>query len=155
MTKKIIQPQGLPDGIVLLDGGMGRELRYRGVELSPTIWSATGLIDAPDIVRRIHEDYILAGADIITTNTYGLIREDLAKEGLENRFDKLNVKAGLLAQKACKISDHSTLVAGSLPPLKGSFRPDLNTVKGFAEKSRPVRLALKARIFIAQSNALG
>ena len=118
-------PLKLPDRPVLLDGGMGRELEFRGVRLSPVIWSANGLIEAPKIVRQIHEDYIRAGADIITTNSYGLIREDLAGAGLEDRYETLNTDAGRMAREACRIADKSVLVAGSLPPLRGSFRPDL------------------------------
>ena len=52
---------------------------------------------APDVVRQIHRDYIAAGADVITTNTYGVIRHDLAKEGIEHRFDELNLLACALA----------------------------------------------------------
>jgi S-methylmethionine-dependent homocysteine/selenocysteine methylase len=114
----------LPDRPVLLDGGMGRELQFRGVPLSKSIWSANGLLVAPDVVGQIHQDYIRAGADIITTNTYGLIREDLAKIGIENRFAELNEKACIIARRACEITDRPIFVAGSLPPLRGSFRPD-------------------------------
>jgi S-methylmethionine-dependent homocysteine/selenocysteine methylase len=66
----------LPQRTILLDGGMGRELRSRGVDTMTAIWSANGLITAPDTVRQIHQDYIFAGADIITTNTYGIIRSN-------------------------------------------------------------------------------
>jgi S-methylmethionine-dependent homocysteine/selenocysteine methylase len=69
-----------PGRPLLLDGGLGRELRFRGVALSDTIWSATGLLAPPDAVRQIHADYIAAGADVITTNTSGLVRHDLADE---------------------------------------------------------------------------
>ena len=48
----------LLDPPLLLDGGMGRELRFRGVEIPETIWSANGLLVAPDVVRQIHADYI-------------------------------------------------------------------------------------------------
>jgi S-methylmethionine-dependent homocysteine/selenocysteine methylase len=115
----------LPDRPLLLDGGMGRELRSRGVDVMTAIWSATGLIKAPDIVRQIHQDYISAGADIITTNTYGIIRSNLAKEGLEDQFETLNVLACTLARQARQKSETSVLIAGSLPPLAGSYRPDL------------------------------
>ncbi|MCP4628668.1 MAG: homocysteine S-methyltransferase family protein, partial [bacterium] len=115
----------LPDRPLLLDGGMGRELRSRGVDVTTAIWSATGLIKAPDIVRQIHQDYISAGADIITTNTYGIIRSNLAKEGLEEQFEALNVLACTLARQARQKSETSVLIAGSLPPLAGSYRPDL------------------------------
>jgi len=104
---------------------MGRELRSRGVNVLNTIWSANGLIKAPDTVRQIHQDYISAGADIITTNTYGIIRSNLAKEGLEDRFEELNVLACDLAGQARQMSEASVLIAGSLPPLAGSYRPDL------------------------------
>lgn len=113
------------DTPVLLDGGLGRELRFRGVELSETIWSAIALLEAPEILQQIHFDYIKAGADVITTNTYGVIRTDLAKEGIEYRFAELNLLACKLAEEARKQADSNTLIAGSLPPLRGSFRADL------------------------------
>jgi S-methylmethionine-dependent homocysteine/selenocysteine methylase len=115
----------LPDRPVLLDGGMGRELQFRGVALSERIWSAQGLITAPDVVRQIHTDYIEAGADIITTNTYGLIRDDLARVGMADRFAELNRLACRLARDAVDETWRSVWIAGSLPPLRGSFRPDL------------------------------
>lgn len=110
--------------LLLLDGGMGRELRTRGVDVPDTIWSAAALTTDPDVVRQIHEDYIKAGADVITTNTYGLIRTDLAKEGIEDRFADLNRLACRLATEARDRSGRPVAVAGSLPPLRGSFRPD-------------------------------
>ena len=109
---------------LLLDGGMGRELFFRGVEIPETIWSAGALISAPNTVRQIHEDYIAAGADIITTNTYGVIGTDLAKEGMEDRFAQLNRLACTLAIEARGRTSKPVLIAGSLPPLRGSFRPD-------------------------------
>lgn len=110
---------------LLLDGGMGRELRFRGVETPPTIWSASALLSAPEVVRQIHLDYILAGADIITNNTYGIIRRDLARVGMEDRFAELNTLACSLANEARAAVDRPVLIAGSLPPLHGSYRPDL------------------------------
>ena len=108
----------------LLDGGMGRELRFRGVPVPETIWSAGALMSDPDVVRQIHIDYIAAGADIITTNTYGIIRSDLAREGLEDRFAELNRLACRLAVEAREVSPRKVLIAGSLPPLRGSYRSD-------------------------------
>jgi len=104
---------------------MGRELRFRDVPIPATIWSANALLVAPDVVREIHADYIAAGADIITTNTYGLIRDALAKEGIEDRFAELNTLACTLACEACAAAERPALIAGSLPPLRGSYRPDL------------------------------
>jgi len=118
-------PLNLPERTILLDGGMGRELRFRGIETPATIWSTQALLVAPEVVRDIHMDYIAAGADIITANTYGIIRSDLAKEGIEDRFEALNKLACTLALEARDAAGHPVWIAGSLPPLKGSFRPDL------------------------------
>ena len=114
-----------PDRPVLLDGGMGRELRARGVPILDSIWSANALLVAPDVVEQVHRDYIAAGADVITTNTYGVIRDDLAKEGLAHRFAALNDLAGRLAASARQTLGRPVAIAGSLPPLRGSYRPDL------------------------------
>ncbi len=113
------------DQILLLDGGLGKELRFRGVVVPETIWSAGALMTDPDVVRQIHLDYIAAGADIITTNTYGVIRQDLAKEGIEVRYAELNRIACKLALQAREMSSRKIFIAGSLPPLSGSYRPDL------------------------------
>jgi S-methylmethionine-dependent homocysteine/selenocysteine methylase len=89
----ILYRSHLPDKPVLLDGGLGRELRFRGVAVPNTIWSAAALMADPAVVRQIHLDYITAGADVITTNTYGVIRSDLAKEVIEAYLKVLKVSA--------------------------------------------------------------
>jgi S-methylmethionine-dependent homocysteine/selenocysteine methylase len=117
-------PTPLPPTPVLLDGGMGRELRFRGVENLSTIWSANALLVAPEVVRQVHADFIAAGAQVITTNTYGIIRHELAREGIEHRLRELNELAGQLAVDARNAAPHDVWIAGSLPPLNGSYRPD-------------------------------
>ena len=52
----------LPKRTILLDGGLGRELRFRGVDVMTSIWSAKALIDAPRVVREVHGDFIAAAA---------------------------------------------------------------------------------------------
>jgi S-methylmethionine-dependent homocysteine/selenocysteine methylase len=121
-TPELLMPEGRP---ALLDGGMGRELRNRGVPILDTIWSANALLVAKDTVLQVHKDYIAAGADIITTNTYGIIRSELKKEGIEDKFVELNRLAGKLAITASRSSEEGVAVAASLPPLRGSYRPDL------------------------------
>jgi S-methylmethionine-dependent homocysteine/selenocysteine methylase len=121
-TPQLLLPEGRP---ALLDGGMGRELRMRGVPIPNTIWSANALLVAKDVVLQVHKDFIAAGADIITTNTYGVIRADLRKEGIEDRFAELNRLAGKLAIEASRSAEEGVAVAASLPPLCGSYRPDL------------------------------
>ena len=113
------------DRPLLLDGGTGRELRRRGVPILDTIWSANALVVAPDTVREVHRDYIIAGADVITTNTYGVIRDRLAVEGIEDRYAELNRLACDLARQAREDAGRPIAIAGCLPPLRGSYRPDL------------------------------
>jgi len=115
----------LPEGIILMDGGMGQELRRRGIKGSNILWSAYALVTAPQSVSDIHRDYIKAGAQIITTNTYSTIRRRLEDAAIGSSFEKLNIAAGRLAMAARDDCGVDVLIAGSLPPLQGSYRPDL------------------------------
>src|SRR5262249_59182122 len=119
---QLLLPEGRP---ALLDGGMGRELRARGVPIPNTIWSANALLVAKDVVLQVHKDYIAAGADIITTNTYGVIKSDLAKEGIADKFAELNRLAGKLAIQASRSAEEGVAVGAPLPPPGGSYRPHL------------------------------
>ncbi len=115
----------LPPGVVLMDGGMGQELRRRGIKGANILWSAYALVTAPEVVSDIHRDYIKAGAQIITTNTYSTIRRRLEDAAIGDSFERLNIAAGKLAMAARDECNPETLIAGSLPPLQGSYRPDL------------------------------
>lgn len=114
------------DGPLLLDGGMGQELLHRGMPgAEPSLWSANALIEAPDLVQEVHEDYLRAGADVITTNTYATPPERLEEVGLGKQVEKLNREAGRLAERARETVGRDALIAGSLPPIRGSYRPDM------------------------------
>ena len=115
----------LADGPVLLDGGMGQELYSRAKGDVGNLWSGQVLIDQPELVQEVHEEFIQAGAEIITTNTYMLGRRKLEKACLGYEFEALNVRAGQLACKAREKTNTNVKIAGALPPLSGSFRPDL------------------------------
>jgi len=107
---------------------MGTELRARGVEVPDhvtSIWSAKALIDAPEAVLQIHRDYIAAGADVITTNNYSVTPQLLSREGLEDRFEELTLQAADLARQAREIGSRPVRIAGSIPPLETSYRPEL------------------------------
>ena len=121
--------------IVLLDGGMGRELKARGVRLSPRIWSASALIEAREVVVEAHAAFIAAGADIITTNNYAVVPAILGREGLEHRLEELTRLAVQLAKEAVRQSDREVRIAGSMPPLEITYRPDLVPA---AEEALPV-----------------
>lgn len=122
------------DRPLLLDGGTGIELLKRKIPILTEFWSATALQVAPEKVRDVHADFIRAGADIITTNTYGVVRDRLEEAGLGEQFAELNRLAGSLANEARDIVARETpqdeipravAIAGSLPPLSRSYRPEL------------------------------
>lgn len=114
----------MTDGVLLLDGGMGQELFRRGLAASDRLWGARALLDAPETVREIHQAYLAAGADVITTNTYSTAPPVLTQAGLGDRVTELNETAGRLAVQARDAHGGDALIAGSLPPLGGSYRPD-------------------------------
>lgn len=122
----------IPQDTVLLDGGMGRELEARGVKLSPRIWSASALLDAPEVVVETHAAFIAAGAEVITTNNYAVVPALLSREDLEARLEELTRLAIRLARQAAADSGGKVRIAGSLPPLQITYRPDLVPTAGEA-----------------------
>ncbi len=70
-------------GFVLLDGGLASALEVRGHDLRDPLWSTRMLLDAPDEVRRVHLDYLGAGADCIATVTYQATFDGLRARGLD------------------------------------------------------------------------
>ena len=111
--------------ITLWDGGMGNELAQRGASNTTDLWSARALIEAPSVVLDVHKDYISAGSDVITTNSYSTIPSYLAKEDLADRYLELTALAGQLARQAADESQRKISVNGSLPPMSESYRADL------------------------------
>lgn len=69
-------------GFVLLDGGLATALEDRGHDLADPLWSAKVFLEAPVAVRRVHLDYLRAGADCIATVTYQATFEGLGARGL-------------------------------------------------------------------------
>lgn len=66
---------------ILLDGALATELEYRGADLDDPLWSAKILLEAPALIRAVHEDYLQAGADIIMSASYQTSFEGLARRG--------------------------------------------------------------------------
>ncbi|HWT58159.1 MAG TPA: homocysteine S-methyltransferase family protein [Rhizobium sp.] len=108
----------------ILDGGMSRELLRLGAELKQPEWSALALINAPDIVREVHKEFIAAGSEVITTNSYALVPFHIGEDRFEKEGAALIRLAGRLAREAAEcVTDRKVLVAGSLPPIFGSYEP--------------------------------
>ncbi|ACP21810.1 predicted MHT1, Homocysteine/selenocysteine methylase (plasmid) [Sinorhizobium fredii NGR234] len=111
--------------IRILDGGMSRELSRLGAELRQPEWSALALMENPEIVGQVHREFIEAGADVITTNSYALVPFHIGEERFRSEGPSLTELAGKLAREAADGSaDRKVLVAGSLPPIFGSYEPE-------------------------------
>lgn len=112
--------------IRILDGGMSRELVRLGAELKQPEWSALALMESPELVRRVHEEFIAAGADVVTTNSYALVPFHIGEQRFRDDGRRLIALAGQLAREAADAAgDRKVLVAGSLPPIFGSYEPQL------------------------------
>jgi S-methylmethionine-dependent homocysteine/selenocysteine methylase len=109
--------------ITLLDGGMGQELVARSGDEPTPLWATRVMIDHPGMVRAIHEDYFAAGATVATTNTYAIHHDRLERFDLDHLFQALHLRALAEAQEAR--GKRVARIAGSIGPLKASYRPDL------------------------------
>lgn len=95
------------------DGAMGTLLMERGVPLERCFEELC--VSDEDVVRRIHEDYIAAGARVIETNSFGANAVRLAKHGFERRVSEINWAAAQLARDCAR--GKNVYVAGSVGPL--------------------------------------
>ena len=97
--------------ITILDGGMGQELLARsGIE--PTgLWSTQLLMDSPELVYGVHNDYFLSGAQIATTCTYPLHRDRLKPFDMEHKFETFHRQACEIALKARNDFGYEPLVS--------------------------------------------
>ena len=113
----------------VLDGATGTELNRRGVDTGLPLWSANALLNdqSARILQEIHEDYLRAGADIITTNTFRTHRRALAPSGNAHRARELTRRAVDIARAAISnvSSDTPRFIAGSISTLEDCYRPDL------------------------------
>ena len=105
--------EAIERGIVLADGATGTVLRERGWDGVPI----SAVLERPELVRQLHEDYIAAGAELILTNTFTGNRSQLARHGLGDRVHDANVRAARLARDAREISGQSVFIGGSIGPI--------------------------------------
>ena len=110
--------------IILLDGGMGQELIKQSKSDPHPLWSTYVMSEEPDLVRKAHVDFIEAGASVITLNTYSTTPERLEANDLLGKFSFFHKKAIDLAREAIDHTQKNVLIAGCLPPLVASYRPD-------------------------------
>jgi len=111
---------------LLLDGAMGTELINRGINLPLPIWSADANLSHPKVVKGIHSDYIKAGADIITTNTFRTTTWTYRKAGYTSLRARERAKESLYKAVECAqyTSGESVKVAGSITTLEDCYSPE-------------------------------
>lgn len=107
---------------LLLDGALGTELERRGVDTSGASWTADAVLDRPDLILKIHREYIDAGAKIIIANTFR------TNPGVHRRArhsaEELTKRAIKLAREAVRASGkEDVLIAGSIAPSLDSIPP--------------------------------
>ena len=113
---------------LLLDGATGTELERRGAPAALPLWSAHALRHRPELVARIHADYVAAGAEIVTANTFRTQARTLGRAGLDAQGARELCAAAIsLARGAADAAPdgREVWVAGSMPPLEDCYRPDL------------------------------
>ncbi|MDH4197670.1 MAG: homocysteine S-methyltransferase family protein [Candidatus Aminicenantes bacterium] len=121
---------------VLLDGALGTELILRGLPqgIAPETWN----VDRPELVQEVHRSYYAAGADAVSTNSFGGSRIKLAGHGQADRTFELNKAA---AELACAVRPAGKYVLGSIGPTGKFLEPqgDLSEADlgaSFSEQAR-------------------
>ncbi|NWF49943.1 MAG: homocysteine S-methyltransferase family protein [Ignavibacteriaceae bacterium] len=115
LTKRINRP-------LILDGAMGSLLEQKKLIAKDQLWSAAANLTASDKVLKIHRDYIEAGADIITTNTFRTNPNSLRKSAIRN-YKNVIKKAVWLAFQA-RENNRAVLIAGSNPPAEDCYQAE-------------------------------
>ena len=115
--------------VAILDGALATELEARGFDINDELWSAKALIEAPELIKAVHLDYLRAGADIITSASYQATIEGFMKRGLSHneaaRLIKLSVE---IAKEACA-NFKNKFTAASIGPY-GAFLADGSEYRG-------------------------
>ncbi len=141
--------------ITVLDGGMGRELERIGAPFRQPEWSALALMEGPEWVVQAHTNFIEAGAEVITTNSYALVPFHIGEDRFAAQGRSLAELAGRMARQAADAAPRPVRVAGSLPPLFGSYRPDLFDPTDAARIIDPLVAALHPSIDFWLAETLG
>lgn len=113
--------------ITLLDGGLGQEIYRRAGAPAHPLWSIKVMMDQPEIVQAVHQDFIRAGARVITINSYTATPTRLRRDGEADWFERLQGQAidiALAARDELGAAAEPVQIAGCLPPLFGSYVSD-------------------------------
>ncbi|MHB8579560.1 MAG: homocysteine S-methyltransferase family protein [Ignavibacteriaceae bacterium] len=108
------------DRPLILDGAMGSMLQKKGLKSQGSMWMSKANLEDPEQVIQIHKEYILAGADIITTNTFRTNPEAVSKFNKRinnNKLVKIAVELAMQATKGLPV-----FIAGSNAPAEDCYQ---------------------------------
>ena len=135
MTYNLIKQRLENNDTIILDGAIGAELEKKGAKMHKDLWCGTCSVESPDLVKKVHEEYISAGADIITTNTYATTPIAMKQYGFDNQIDEFNKKSVQLAKEAIKNSNKDIAIAGSVSTFGSLYKYGLEAMRpGFKEQ---------------------
>jgi len=109
----------------VLDGAMGSELLRRGVASAATLWGVGALIHDPEAVRKVHQDYVACGCDVLTANTFRVAPYALRRLARYPAPAALAETAVQLARQAAQKASKPVLVLAAMTTLEDCYRPDL------------------------------
>ena len=95
--------------LTVLDGGMGRELLRMGAPFRQPQWSALALTEGPEWIVRAHTNFIDAGADVVTTNSYAIVPFHIGEDRFVNEANPLADIAGRCARAAARTCSGDTI----------------------------------------------
>lgn len=135
MTYNLIKQRLENKDTIILDGAIGAELEKKGAKMHKDLWCGTCSVESPDLVKKVHEEYILAGADIITTNTYATTPIAMKQYGFDDQINEFNKKSVQIAKEAVKNTNKDVAIAGSVSTFGSLYKYGLEAMKpGFKEQ---------------------
>ena len=126
---------------LIIDGALATELEIRGCDLNDSLWSTKVLLEQPELIQDVHEDYFKAGADIAITASYQATLQGLSQRGLDQaRSQEVISRSVELARNARRLARASSpqremLIAGSIGPY-GAYLANGSEYRGDYELSQ-------------------
>ena len=121
--------------MLIINGAMGTELMDQGIMLPLPLWSAQTNIEEPQIVQNIHQKYVDAGADIITTNTFRTTTWSYRRAEYSPKRAQRKAKESLMKAIDLGRSVSPKILAGSITSINDCYEPGKFPGKSIAEDS--------------------
>lgn len=127
--------------VVLIDGGLGQQIFKKARKPAHPLWSTKVMMDEPSIVKEVHEEFIQAGARIITTNSYTCTPTRLERDGKKEWFEDLQIASFDIADAArtsLGFTAKDVQIAACIPPLIGSYTTDPRSFQELKEEYQQI-----------------